>query len=202
MVSMISARSLLIASALLVLGACGKPPANSAYQTRGGPEALLDVSSEVVSLGVGSASEIKDLEVWIGRDHPSRAQLNCAAGDKHCRDAKKLLENAKIPVMFSANGGQSVTLIYERIVARDCDPRYVDNPHNFYNTNHAAFGCAVSANMVQHVTDKQEFINPSLSDDPSAVRGVNDLRRAYAPRPIVPAYSLDDSLVEKGKTNQ
>ena len=200
--SMISARSLLMASALLVLGACGTPPTDSAYQTRGGPEALLDVSSEVVSLGVGSASEVNDLDVWIGRDHPSRAELNCASGDKHCRDARRVLEKANIPVVAGANGGQSVTLVYERIVARDCNPRYIDNRGNYYNTNHAAFGCAVSANMVQHVTNKQEFINPSLLDDPSAVRGVNDLKRAYAPRPIVAPYSLDESLVEKARTEQ
>jgi hypothetical protein len=202
MQAMILARSLVVTSALLLLGACGTPPASTAYQTRGGPESLLDVSAEVVSLGVSNATEIKELGAWIAKDHPSRAELNCASGDPHCRDAQKLIEKAGIPFVFGTNGGQSVTLVYERIVARDCNPSYVDNPHNYYNTNHAAFGCAVSANIVQHVTDKQEFINPSLSDDPSAVRGVNDLKRAYTPRPIVQPYTLDDSLVEKARSQQ
>lgn len=198
--SMSGVRSLVAVSAVLVLAACGVRPPDSAYQTRGGPEALLDVSSEVVSLGTGSALDIKELEAWIARDQPSRAELNCTAADKYCRDAQRILEKASVPLAFGANAGPSVTLVYTRIVARDCNPRYVDNSLDFYNRNHPAFGCAISANMVQHVTNKQEFINPSLSDDPSAVRGVNDLKRAYAPRPVVAPYTLDDGLVEKART--
>lgn len=198
MVSTLSARCALVLSAL-TLAAC-TPPANSAYQNRGGPEALLDVSSEVVSLSIGSSAQVIELGDWINRDVPSRAEVNCAGNSKSCTDAKQLLEKKSVPFTMGANANETVTLVYERIVARDCNPRYVDNPHNFYNTNHAAFGCAVSANIVQHVTDKQEFINPSLSDDPSAVRGVNDIRRAYTPRPVVQPYGLDDSLVDKART--
>jgi type IV pilus biogenesis protein CpaD/CtpE len=95
----------------------------------------------------------------------------------------------------------SVTLVYERILARDCDQRYVDNPRNYYNTNHRAFGCATAANMVQQVTNKQEFISPNLSDDPSAVRAINDMNRAYVPRPIVDSYNVGDSAVAKSKSN-
>jgi hypothetical protein len=196
-----SARSVLVAASLLLVSACGDVPALSVYQAHGTPESLLDISSEVVSLSTATPSDVKDLSAWIERDHPSHAQLSCATSNKSCADVKSLLEKKSIPYTMATGESQSVSLVYERIVARDCNPRYVDNVHNFYNTNHPAFGCAVAANMVQHVTDKQEFVNPSLSDDPSAVRGVNDLRRAYKPRPVIDAYKVDESLVGKAKSD-
>ncbi|MDX2096101.1 MAG: hypothetical protein SFW64_09260 [Alphaproteobacteria bacterium] len=197
--SNVTARSVLFSTALLLVAAC-MPPADSAYRNRGTPEALIDISSEVVSLPVGDALAVADLKNWLNRDRPTRAELNCVSSDKYCGEAKKLFEKQNIPLAHGTPGNQTVTLIYERILARDCNPSYVDNPHNFYNTNHAAFGCAVSANMVQHVTNKQEFVNPALSDDPSAVRGVNDIRRAYTPQPPTVPYTVGDSLVSKGKT--
>lgn len=189
-------RSTLIAS-LLALAACGQPPStNSAYLNRGGPETLLDVSSEVVTLSAASKSDIADLTAWIERDKPTRAQLNCDSGERRCDDLQKLLDVNGVPSVFGAGNDHSVTLVYERILARDCNQRYVDNPHNYYNTNHPSFGCALSANMVQQVTNKQEFVSPNLSDDPSAVRAVNDMRRAYKPRAVVGPYSIKESLTQ------
>ena len=190
-------RSLLVAGAALLLSACGQPPRDSAYQNRGTPESLLDISSEVVSLNVASPADMADLTTWIGRDQPTRAELNCDANEKYCRDAETLLRKKNVPVTRGTQGAQAVTLVYARVVARDCDQRFRDNVHNFYNTNHAAFGCSVAANMVQHVTDKREFTNPSLLDDPSARGAVNAIRNASAPRPLVKPYKLDDSLVNK-----
>jgi type IV pilus biogenesis protein CpaD/CtpE len=68
--------------------------------------------------------------------------------------------------------------------------------------NHPAFGCATAANMVQQVTDKQSFVSPSLLDDASAARAVNDVNRAYAPRPAVAPYSVDSSVVSKAKSSE
>ena len=52
--------------------------------------------------------------------------------------------------------------------ARDCENRYIDDTINPYNLNHPTFGCSISVNMVQMVTDKREFTNPSLMDYPDA----------------------------------
>lgn len=191
-----SLRSLIIASAL-ALTACGPVPPDSAYLNRGGPESLLDVSSEVVTLGTASDHELDELAKWIERDHPTRAELNCAPGDKRCDEAEKILELEGVPIVTGNSVDRSVTLVYERILARDCDQRFKDNRANFYNTNHPAFGCSVAANIVQHVTNKQEFISPNLSDDPSAKRAVTDMHRAYTPREVVKPYAVGDGLVSK-----
>lgn len=189
---MIFFRSMLLTASILTLSACGQPPANSAYLNRGGPEALIDVSSEVVNLSTANKSDLVDLAAWVEKDRPTRAQLNCTGGHQ-CTEAQKILDLNGIPTISGAGDDATVTLVYERILAHDCNQRYVDNPHNFYNTNHPSFGCATSANMVQQVTDKQEFVSPNLSDDPSAVRAVNDIHRAYTPRPVVPAYSIKNA---------
>lgn len=184
---------------LLVLSACGVPPADSAYFNRGGPESLLDVSSEVVNLSAANEKDLKDLSAWIEKDQPTRAELNCDLNDKKCDITRKVLDLHGVPVVIGAGMDSSVTLVYERILARDCNARYVDNSHNFHNTSHPAFGCAIAANMVQQVTNKQEFISPNLSDDPSAARAVNDMRRAYAPRPIVAPYEAAGSAMTTKK---
>ena len=194
-----SVRSILLVASLLVVAACGQEPADSAFLNRG-PESLLDVSSEVVNLSATNKAELKDLSAWIEKDHPTRAELNCALGTRTCDDTRKVLDQHGVPVSQGAGANQTVTLVYERILARDCNQRLEINRQNFYNTNHPSFGCSVSANMVQQVTDKQEFINPNLSDDPSAVRAVNDIHRAYKPRPAVEQYGIGESIVGKAKT--
>lgn len=192
----------LLGASALALVACGLRPNDNAYLNRGGPESLIDVSSEVVTLSSASAKDRADLADWVAKDQPTRAELNCAPKSKACDDTRKVLELSGVPVMTGAGGVDAVTLIYERILARDCEQRYVDNPQNFYNTNHRAFGCATAANMVQQVTDKQEFISPALSDDPRATRAVTDYKRAYAPRDVVKPYSVEESLAAKSKTQQ
>lgn len=184
----------------LALVGCGAPPSDSAYLNRGDPASLLDASSEVISFSTASKHDLKELGMWIERDAPTRAELNCASDDKLCGEARRLLIARGVPVEAGAIADRSVTLIYERILAHDCDHRFVDNTHNYYNTSDAAFGCSVAANMVQQVTDKQEFVNPNTAGKPSAVRAVNDIKRAYTPRPIVEPYKVGDSSVAKAKT--
>ncbi len=190
-----SLRSMVLATGLLALAACGQPPANSAFLNRGGPESILDVSSEVVNLSTASKSDLVDLATWVEKDRPTRAQLNCQAGNRNCTDAQKILDLSGIPTVDGAGSEDTVTLVYERILARDCNQRYVDNPYNYYNTNHPSLGCATAANMVQHVTNKQEFVSPNLSDDPSATRAINDYRRAHTPRPVIPSYTINESAI-------
>ena len=191
-----SARSALLALSLIVVAACGKQPPDSAYLDRG-PEALLDVSSEVVNLSVANTGDRKDLSNWIDKDQPTRAELNCHGDTKGCKEAEKILDLHGVPVMRGNGADQTVTLIYQRILARDCNQRYVDNVPNYYNAYHPAFGCSVSANMVQEVTDRQEFISPNLSDDPAATRAVNDYQRAFTPRKVIDPYGVGDSTVAK-----
>lgn len=194
----LSFTALILSGALLA--ACGPRPSDNAYLNRGGPESLIDVSSEVVTLSIASEKDRADLAAWIERDQPTRVELSCSNAGNACDETQKILELSGVPYNDVAAVANAVTLVYERILARDCSARYVDNPHNFYNTNHRAFGCAISANMVQQVTDKQEFISPVLADNPSAVRAVNDHKRAYAPRDIVKPYSVEESLAAKAKT--
>jgi hypothetical protein len=196
-----SFRLFLSVCGLMVLAACGEAPPSAAYMNRGGPESLLDVSSEVVNLSTASAADLKDLSSWIARDQPTRAELHCAAGEKNCTEANRILSLHGVPVSTGTFGDNSVTLVYERILARDCEQRYIDNPGNYHNTNHINFGCSVASNIVRHVTDKQEFVSPVLLDDPSALRGVNDMRRAYTPRQPVEPYSIDESLTSKAKSD-
>ena len=193
-------RIVFVSAFLLALSACGHAPGNAAFLNRGGPESLLDVSSEVVSLSVAQDSDLKDLSAWIERDQPTRAELNCNPSEKRCKETQKILDLHGVPFANGSSTGQSVTLTYARILARDCDQRFVDNVPNHHNAYHPAFGCAVAANMVQQVTDKQEFISPNLSDDPSAARAVNDMYRAYTPRPVVAPYNVDESIVSKSKS--
>jgi hypothetical protein len=192
-------RTAILSLGMLAMSACGSPPTATSHLNRG-PESLIDLSSEIVHLSIASPSELKELAAWVEKDRPTRAQLSCVASTKQCVDAQKLLELQGVPVAMGTDAENSVTLVYDRILARDCDQRYVDNAHNSYNITHPHFGCAVSANIVQHVTDKQEFVSPNLSDAPSAVRGVNDINRAYTPREIVPPYSVDDALTNKAKS--
>jgi hypothetical protein len=195
---MMAPRSILLMAVVLTLSACSHfGPTPAAYMNRGGPEALIDVSSEIVNLSTASKADIVELAAWIENDRPTRAQLNCTGGEGQCTEAQKVLDLNGVPTVSSAGNTSTVTLIYERILARDCNPRYIDNPSNYYNLNHPSFGCAMSANMVQQVTNKQEFVSPNLSDDPSAVRAVNDLRRAYTPRPVVEPYSVGETSIKK-----
>lgn len=190
-------RSVVLIAALVALAACNRPP-ESAFLDRGGPESLIDVSSEAVNLSTSSAQDLVDLSNWVAHDLPARAELNCDSTEKHCAEARKILELKNIPASQGIGNNRSVTLVYERIVARDCDPHYRDNANNYYNAHHPAFGCAVAANMVQSVTDKRAFVEPALSDDPYATRAVNDWARAYKPRADVKPYNaIDESLTEK-----
>jgi type IV pilus biogenesis protein CpaD/CtpE len=180
---------------LMTLGACKPAPQESAFFSRGGPEVLLDVSSEVVNLDIANSAKPDELSVWISKDKPTRAELYCIANDPRCKQAEKLLKSQSIATAVIPSADNSVALIYERILARDCNQRFVDNTHDYYNAPHPAFGCSTSANIVQHVSNKREFVNPNLSDTPSAVGGVAAYQRAYAPTTNTPqSYNVDSAL--------
>ena len=168
----------LVAAFTLTLSACevnllGNPPPDSAFYNRGGPEQLLDTSSEVVNLSVANGAANKALSAWVTQDKPSRAELYCKATDANCIEAKKVLELQRIPVMPVASQENTVALVYERLVARDCDQRYRDSGQDWHFKNAPESGCSVAANIVQHVSDKRQFVNPALMDNPRATGPVN-----------------------------
>lgn len=187
--------------ALIALGGCNRPH-DSAFYNRGGPESRLDVSSEVVNLSVAGPGERAQLASWIEQDRPSRAELYCTAGDSRCTEARKVLELQGVPVMDVSSMDFTVTLVYERILARDCNQRFRDNSrNNNYNAPHPALGCAISANIVQHVPDKQQFVEPNLMDTPRATGAVTAYERAYTPRPpSQQSTGVDQSIVNSARS--
>ncbi len=189
-----------IAALLLLMTSCGMPPSDRAYSSRGTPESLLDRSLEVVTLNTATRQDLDDLATWIGRDVPSRAELNCPTSDANCREAERMLLKKNVPVVKGVDGAYAVTLVYERIVARDCNASFRNHSANYYNTNHPAFGCAIAANIVQHVTDKNEFTAPGTLDAAPATRAVTTFKRAHIPRPVVPAYTINQGLVNQASS--
>src|SRR5690349_17409380 len=123
----LSFRPVILALGLLMLTACGQRPSDASYVNRGGPESLLDVSSEVVNLNAGTQKDLRELSNWIEKDQPTRAELNCSGNDRACKEARKMLDLHGVPVVQGQGNDLSVTLVYERILARDCNSSYIDN---------------------------------------------------------------------------
>jgi hypothetical protein len=201
---MMNRKPLLILVALLGLAACTKP-SEGAFFNRGGPESLLDVSSEVVNLSVADRQAVNELTTWIQNDQPTRAELYCTDGDPRCKEARQVLELNGVPTMTVPSGELSVALVYERILARDCSQRYVDDGSNAWNAPHASFGCSIAANTVQHVSNKQQFIAPNLTDVPLATGAVQAYQRAYTPKmnqQQQQGYSINQSLTQMQGTSR
>ncbi|MEI6729629.1 MAG: hypothetical protein WCL30_00050 [Pseudomonadota bacterium] len=172
---------LFTSAAACVLVACSQIP-REAYYNRGNPESLLDTSSEVVNIKLGSRSSLQELANIIDKDQPTRADLKCVSNDANCVRAKKILQQFAVPVNYVQAKSFSVSLVYERVVARDCDNRYIDNPINPYNLNHPVFGCSVAANIVQMVSDKRQFTAPLLVGKPDAFKATQAMD-AYSAAP-------------------
>lgn len=172
---------LVFSSLLALLSACDNTP--GVYGNKGDPEQLIDVSSEVVTLSLAPKNSLTKLTAMVRKDPPASARLACSFKDTRCTQAKEIFDRNNIPVkLASGDKGNTVTLSYERVVVRDCDPRYVNNSINNSSTNHPAFACAVTGNMVQMVSDKRQFTNPSLLDFPDAEKATQ-YQRAYLSPP-------------------
>jgi hypothetical protein len=156
-------RRLLILLASLLAAGCKDIP-KEAYFSRGAPESLLDVSSEVVNVQLGEPDSVDQLTQWVNQDQPTRAELYCLQDEKVCKQAGKVLEKFGVPILYVSAADNNVALVYERILARDCENRYIDNRINPYELPHPTFGCSIASNMVQHVSDKRQFVSPALMD--------------------------------------
>jgi hypothetical protein len=186
-------RSFFLLSGCVVLAACSTIP-NEAYFNRGTPESLLDRSSEVVSLPVKTSLQVNELSSWVNRDQPTRAELYCNASNPQCQDAKETLSLFGVPTTTVPSVQSTVTLVYERTLARDCEQRYIDNRINPYNLNHPTFGCATAANMVQQISDKQQILNPHMMDNHDASKAVQSYRKYLRQSPRSTTNSVSNSL--------
>jgi len=172
-------------------------PPDSAYRNPGSVDRLLDGSSELVTIGLDSRGALNEMSRIATDDPPTRVDLNCSPKDALCTESKMWFSSRGIPVSYVGDG-DDVTLIYERVVARDCDNRFVDNFENNYNQNHPAFGCSVVGNTVQMVSDKRQFTNPSLMDLQDGNKAVQTYRRYRQP----PAPSKEGRSLLKTITTQ
>jgi hypothetical protein len=153
----------------IALSACSAVPLEAHYN-QGSPETLLDLSVETVSVDLNAAGSIDQLVDWVNREQPSRAELQCELGNVACDRANDVFSQFSVPVEAIESPANQAVLVYERVVARDCDQRYIDNSINPYNLHYPTFGCSIAANMVQHVGDKRQFISPNLLDFHDAER--------------------------------
>jgi hypothetical protein len=156
-------KTFIVATSLVMLSACSEIPL-SAHFNRGSPESLLDVSSETVTVSLDSPSALSELTGWINNDQPTRADLYCTQSDPACYQAEQVLQQFGVPAVVTPAADNTVVLAYDRLQARDCENRYINNAINPYNLPHPTFGCSIAANMVQMVGDKRQFTNPSLLD--------------------------------------
>ena len=191
----------LVLFAALTLSACSEIP-KEAYFNRGSPESLLDASSEVINIRLESANSVNDVTDWVNKDQPTRAELFCLESDRVCRKAKKTLEQFGVPTNYVPAADNRVSLVYERVLARDCQNRYVDNSINPYNLNHPTFGCSVASNIIQHVSDKAQFTAPALMDAPDAEKAAQVYDRYRTP-PLDNERTNSNSLLNdvRGSTN-
>jgi hypothetical protein len=154
-------RKILLPLLLVSVAGCNTIPPE-AYYDRAAPESLLDQSSEVVNFELMDAQSVDEMVDWINQDQPSRAELSCDMGGAACSEAEQALNQFGVPVEMVPGHGNSVTLMYERVLARDCENRYIDNSINPYNLTHPTYGCSIAVNMVQMITDKRQLTSPPL----------------------------------------
>lgn len=154
------------------------PP--TAYYNRGDPENLLDVQSEKVVIALNSRAALREMAMMVERDPPSRAELGCPQADSLCMQARETLGQHGVPVQFS-DAAKGATLYYERMSARDCENRFVENHNEKYGLNAPTFGCSVAANTVQMVGDKRQFSNPRLLDFQDGQKAVQTMERYQKP---------------------
>jgi hypothetical protein len=171
-----------IATIAVLLSACSQIP-EEAYFNRGSPYSLLDASSEVVNVALVSPESVTEVVQWIDQDQPTQAELYCLDGDPVCMQTLETLEMFSVPVHYASAADNNLVLIYDRVVARDCDNRYIDNPVNPYNLNHKTYGCSTAVNMVQMIGDKRQLTSPALLDFRDGEKAVQDYETYLKPLP-------------------
>lgn len=152
---------------LLSVSACTEPY-NVVAVDAGNPERLIDNSTETITFSLKSKNSLSKLKDMVKEDRPSSVELRCSLSSSRCAQAKEIFERNGIQINVTSEESNSVVLSYNRVMVRDCDQRFVDNMSGNRSINHPAFGCSIAGNMVQMVSDKSQFTNPSLTDLPDA----------------------------------
>lgn len=117
------------------------------------PEKQLDINSEKISFKIASESSLEEVESWLVNDKPSRAMFSCSSISSYlCDKVSSILDSYEIAYeqSDSEDGDDYILLHYDRVNAKKCDTQ--------------EFGCSVSMNTIQHVTDYNQFVKPSISD--------------------------------------
>lgn len=178
-----------------ISGCSSIPP--EAYTTPGKPESLLDVSSEIVNLNIDSGFAVDELTHWINQDQPSRAEIYCMEGTPSCQHTLDVVDLYGVPYQLVPSQDNMITLVYERVLARDCDNRFIDNTVNPYNLHHPAFGCSIAVNTVQMATDKQQFVRPNIMDLPDAKKSTQAYYNYQTRREVEQQEGISDSLLDQ-----
>jgi hypothetical protein len=155
-----------------IVAACESAPPE-AYFNRGSPESLLDLSTEVVNVKITSPTAIQQMINTLNKRQPTRADVKCNESDSLCKESMHVLKQFAVPTRYTPSNRGSVALIYERTLVRNCQNRYIDNTTeagNFQELNYPTLGCSVAINIVQSVSDKKQFTNPSLMGPADAAK--------------------------------
>jgi hypothetical protein len=165
-------KKLTVLFALCATFACTEIP-GEAHFTRGQPEDLLSVSNESVNIDLNQRNALVQLTNWVNRQEPSNAVLNCS-NMQVCSRAANVLDQFGIPYERRESASNIATLNYERIMARDCENRFITNHINPYNLNHPTYGCSTAVNIVQMVKDKRQFTDPLVLGDYDGFKGAQN----------------------------
>lgn len=128
------------------------------------PEKLLAFSHEKISLPLTDSQSLNDIEQFINKDIPSKAEIVCGDEEILCHNAKKLFREKNIETsQVSATDSVEpyISLLYDRIIAKDCsDEKY--------------FGCANAVNTIQMISSYKQLVKPDLIDPASADHLINN----------------------------
>jgi hypothetical protein len=155
------------ALALSLVSACSKIPPE-AYFKRGEPQSLISSSTEEVNFPIYDSSSLDDLVSWIEKDQPSFVEISCSDNQQLCLDMQNAVAAYGVEYEVLPAGFNEVKLSYNRIVAKVCENRFINNTINPYNLNHPTFGCTTATNIVMMVADRNHIVNPPLLALPRA----------------------------------
>lgn len=181
---------LAIAILASVAQSCSKIPNETGF-TRGQAESLLSVNSESVSIDLGQRNALAQVVNYVNNDNASRAILTCSNG-LLCNRVESVLNQYGVPYEVKSGAGNSVAVIFDNIIARDCDNKYYSNHNNPYNLSHTTFGCSMAMNQAMMVRDKRQYTDP-------VVLGPYDGFKAAQNYDSYLARELDDRVIRSGR---
>ena len=193
---------------LILLTSCQDVKPND-YANPGDPERELVVTTETTELPIKNRDALDQLKETIKMDPPSSAELSCTVTDSVCTSAKSILIKAHITLEIKSRSTAeqqapetTVTLFYKRLSAKNCDNRYTDNSINSSNLAQSTLGCSIRSNMMQMVTDKQQFVNPALLDYTDGEKAALNYQAYITPPAAAASTTGTNSLIGASSTSQ